>query len=64
MVLGRAKKKADYRIVPDLVGGLRISTAEGLIDTSISGIARFAEESLAAELERILRVDPDIIDQS
>jgi F-type H+-transporting ATPase subunit b len=53
--LGNAAKTADFRVVPELKGGLRISTSNGLIDASITGLANFAEQSLAAEMESIIR---------
>lgn len=44
---------AEFRLVPDLGAGLRITTAQGLIDTSSLGLAREAEslvrDALAAE---------------
>lgn len=44
---------AEFRVVPDLGAGLRITTAQGLIDTSALGLARQAEglvrDALAAE---------------
>lgn len=40
------------RIVPALVGGLRIATDAGLIDVSITGMGREVERELAARLER------------
>ena len=55
--LGIAAKSADFRVVPDLEGGLRISTAHGLIDASVTGLANFAEQSLSAEMESIIRED-------
>ena len=44
---------AEFRVVPDLGAGLRITTARGLIDTSTLGLVRQAEglirDALAAE---------------
>ena len=44
---------AEFRVVPDLGAGVRITTAQGLIDTSALGLARQAEglvrDALAAE---------------
>lgn len=44
---------ATFRVVPDLGAGLRITTAQGLIDTSAQGLGRQAEglvrDALAAE---------------
>jgi len=53
--LGKTAKVATFRVVPELKGGLRISTAHGLIDASITGLANFAELSLSAEMESMLR---------
>ena len=57
--LGHAAKTADYRLDPELKGGLRISTAHGLIDASIAGLANFAEQSLSAEMESMIREESD-----
>jgi hypothetical protein len=34
---------AEFRVVPDLGAGIRITTGHGLIDTSALGLARQAE---------------------
>jgi F-type H+-transporting ATPase subunit b len=57
--LGVAAKSADFRVVPGLEGGLRISTAHGLIDASVTGLANFAEQSLSAEMESIIREEDE-----
>ena len=57
--LGNAAKTADFRVVPELKGGLRISTAHGLIDASITGLANFAEQSLSAEMESMIREESE-----
>lgn len=57
--LGTAAKTADFRVVPELNGGLRISTAHGLIDASITGLASFAEQSLSAEMESMIREESE-----
>ena len=41
---------AEFRVVPDLGAGLRITTAHGLIDTSARGLARQAEGLVADAL--------------
>lgn len=46
---GRAHP-VDFRVVPDLGGGLRIVTSKGLIDASVRGIAREAERLLSDTL--------------
>jgi F0F1-type ATP synthase delta subunit len=53
--LGNAAKTADFRVVPELEGGIRISTAHGLIDASVMGLANFAEQSLSADMESMIR---------
>lgn len=53
--LGVAAQSADFRVVTGLEGGLRVSTAHGLIDASIAGLAKFAEQSLSNELNLIIR---------
>jgi hypothetical protein len=57
--LGNAAKTANFRVVPELQGGLRISTAHGLIDASITGLANFAEQSLSAEMESMIREESE-----
>ena len=53
--LGSSAKTVDFRVKPELQGGLRISTAHGLIDASIAGLASFAEQSLSTQMELMLR---------
>ena len=53
--LGDAANTADFRVVPELEGGLRIATAHGLIDASITGLANFAEQSLSTEMQSMFR---------
>lgn len=43
---------AAHRIDPDLVAGLRVLTARGLVDASAAGLAAQAERVLVSELER------------
>jgi F0F1-type ATP synthase membrane subunit b/b' len=57
--LGTAADSAQYRVDPDLLGGLRISTARGLIDASIAGLADFAEHALSAEMESMIREEAE-----
>jgi F0F1-type ATP synthase membrane subunit b/b' len=57
--IGVSADSAEFRIVPELVGGLRISTSRGLIDASIRGIATFAKNALSAEVESMIRKDSD-----
>ena len=42
----------EFRVAEDLKVGLRISTNQGLIDLSGTGLAEFAERSLAAQLKQ------------
>jgi F0F1-type ATP synthase membrane subunit b/b' len=57
--LGEAAESAEYRVSPRLKGGLRISTAQGLIDASLEGLASFAQQSLSAELKSVMREEAD-----
>ena len=52
--LGRTSEPR-LRIVPSLVGGVRVTTEAGLVDASIAGLAEEAERELAAGLERAER---------
>lgn len=47
-----------FHVFPDLVGGLRITTAQGLVDASVAGLARFAEQELLQELGPSLQEVP------
>ena len=58
-VLGADAKTAVFRVVPELKGGLRISTAHGLIDASVAGLANYAEQSLSAEMESMIREESE-----
>lgn len=57
--LRAAAKSVSFRVAPELDAGLRISTAHGLIDASAAGLAQFAEQSLAAEMEAIIREEQE-----
>lgn len=35
-----------FLVIPELIGGLRVSTSQGLVDASIAGLARYAEQEL------------------
>jgi F0F1-type ATP synthase membrane subunit b/b' len=48
-VLGSAA--ANYRVVPELGSGVRITTSRGLVDATVAGLAEFAQRALATELE-------------
>jgi len=41
-----------FRVAPELIGGIRITTESGLIDHSISGLANFANQALRDSLAR------------
>jgi F-type H+-transporting ATPase subunit b len=49
---GVAAADAVHRVDPDLVAGLRVLTARGLIDSSAAGLAAQAERILISQLER------------
>ena len=49
--LGPAAPTALRRVVPDLGGGVRITTPRGVVDASILGLAAFAQRALTVELE-------------
>jgi F-type H+-transporting ATPase subunit b len=53
--LGPAKDTANYQVNPALIAGLRIATAQGLVDASVAGLAEFAGRSLQAEMEAMVR---------
>jgi len=48
---GVAPADAAHRIDPDLVAGLRVLTARGLVDASAAGLAAQAERVLVSQLE-------------
>lgn len=48
--LRTAAASADYRQVEDMGVGIRVTTAQGLIDASASGLARFARQALLQEM--------------
>lgn len=49
---GIAPDAAVHRVDPDLVVGVRVLTARGLVDTSAAGLAAQAERVLVSEIER------------
>jgi F-type H+-transporting ATPase subunit b len=49
---GVATADATHRIDPDLVAGLRVLTARGLVDASAAGLAAQAERVLVTQLDR------------
>jgi F0F1-type ATP synthase membrane subunit b/b' len=59
--LGAAAKSADFQVVPELEGGLRVSTAHGIIDASIIGLANFAEQSLSVDMESMIREESESV---
>lgn len=48
---GVARSELSARTVPDLVAGLRVLTARGLVDASAAGLAAQAERALSGALE-------------
>lgn len=40
-----------FRVVPDLIAGVRIITGRGMVDASVSGLAAYAERALTAAEE-------------
>jgi len=50
VALGDAAHTATFRVTPSLGAGLRISTSQGLIDASATGLAAFAQRVLATQL--------------
>lgn len=50
--LRQPEDSVTFRVVPELLGGVRISTAQGLVDASIAGLTRYAEQELLQELGR------------
>jgi F-type H+-transporting ATPase subunit b len=49
---GVAAADADHRVDADLVAGLRVLTARGLVDASAAGLAAQAERVLVSQLDR------------
>lgn len=48
--LGEAARDAEFRVLPDLGTGIRVTTKSGLVDASASGLADYARRSLAGTL--------------
>lgn len=57
--IGGTAQSVEFRVNPELKGGLRIASERGLIDASIEGLANFAEQSLAAEMESLIREEAE-----
>lgn len=53
--LGGARKNAEFRVVPGLIVGVRVSTDHGLIDVSGAGLAAVAEQAVNDEISAIVR---------
>jgi F-type H+-transporting ATPase subunit b len=49
-VLGEAAPTATFRRTPTLGAGLRVSTSQGLVDTSATGLAAYAQRTLVTQL--------------
>ncbi len=56
--LGSAAASTHFRIVPELLGGVRVSTSRGLVDASIAGLANFTEHALSSQLQSIVLEEP------
>jgi len=50
--LGCQPSEVRDRVVPELVGGVRVITKAGLVDASVAGLAAFAERALLARIGR------------
>jgi len=50
--LGPAAGQVDFRTADGLGAGVRISTGQGLVDASVSGLVQFARQSLEQEMSR------------
>jgi F-type H+-transporting ATPase subunit b len=46
-----AREEATTRVEPELIAGLRVLTARGLVDASVAGVAAQAERLLVARIE-------------
>jgi hypothetical protein len=46
-------------VVPELLAGVRIATPQGLIDASVSGLARFAEQVLIDDMTAMIQEEAD-----
>jgi F0F1-type ATP synthase membrane subunit b/b' len=57
--MGTHQTTVDFRVVPELVAGVRIATRHGLIDASVTGLARFAEQALAADITAMIQEESD-----
>jgi hypothetical protein len=49
---GVAAGDVSHRVDPDLVAGVRVVTARGLVDASAAGLAAQAERLLVGQLDR------------
>ncbi|PQO25621.1 hypothetical protein C5Y96_22630 [Blastopirellula marina] len=52
VALKQPAKSVSFRVLPELIGGLRISTAQGLVDASIAGLSRYAKQELLDEVSQ------------
>lgn len=53
--LGSAAEDTDFRTIEGLGAGVRIATRKGLIDATVSGLTRFARQSLVTEINRLAK---------
>ena len=50
--LGCQPSEVRDRVVPELVGGVRVITKAGLVDASVAGLAAYAERALLTRIDR------------
>jgi F0F1-type ATP synthase membrane subunit b/b' len=59
LAMGAHQTTMDVRVVPELVAGVRIATQQGLIDASVTGLARFAEQVLIDDMTAMIQEESD-----
>jgi F0F1-type ATP synthase membrane subunit b/b' len=59
LAMGAHQTTVDFRVVPKLVAGVRIATQQGLIDASVTGLARFAEQVLIDDMTAMIQEEFD-----
>ncbi len=62
--LGSAVQTANFQVVEELVAGVRIATAKGLIDASVLGLTNFARQSLTAGIRHGTNNHPSSTDDA
>jgi F-type H+-transporting ATPase subunit b len=58
--LGRPLETAEVRIAPELAGGIRVTTSQGLIDASLIGLASHAGQIIHQQLDQHYSTPPQI----